>query len=134
MLPLLVMSISILLARALVSRPRLLLLDEVLNGLDEINRARMLRWLGHQTGRLPWVLATHRLEDVPPSATHALVLSHGRIVYRGRIDDRYVDLGLERPAPTKHDLADALAAVVDGKPVQQATTQAVGCFIADLAR
>src|SRR5438067_1947674 len=73
----------ILLARALVSRPRLLLLDEVLNGLDETNRARMLRWLARQTGRLPWVLATHRLEDVPPSATHALLLRRGRIVYRG---------------------------------------------------
>ena len=75
----------ILLARALVSRPRLLLLDEVLNGLDEINRARVLRWLGRQTGRLPWVLATHRIEDVPLSATHALVLSGGRIVYRGTL-------------------------------------------------
>jgi hypothetical protein len=64
----------------------------------------------------------------------AAVYAGGRIVYRGRIDDRYVDLGLERPAPTKHDLADALAAVVAGKPVRQATTQAVGCFIADLAR
>lgn len=75
----------ILLARALVSRPRLLLLDEVLAGLDEINRARVLRWLGRQTGRLPWVLATHRIEDVPPSATHALVLSRGRIVYGGAL-------------------------------------------------
>jgi hypothetical protein len=64
----------------------------------------------------------------------AAVYAAGRIVYRGRIDDRYVDLGLERPAPTKHDLADALAAVVGGKPVKPATTQAVGCFIADLAR
>src|SRR5205823_2626234 len=61
----------ILLARVLVSRPRLLLLDEVLNGLDEINRARVLRWLARQTGRLPWVLATHRLEEVPPGATAA---------------------------------------------------------------
>src|SRR5207248_4085453 len=85
----------ILLARALVSRPRLLLLDEVLNGLDEINRARVLRWLARQTGRLPWVLATHRLEDVPPSATHALLLRRGRIVYRG---------GLRR-APLKRWLA-----------------------------
>jgi molybdate transport system ATP-binding protein len=75
----------ILLARALVSRPRLLLLDEVLNGLDETNRARVLRWLGRQSGRLPWVLATHRIEDVPASATHALVLSGGRIVYRGAL-------------------------------------------------
>src|SRR2546430_13732205 len=45
----------------------------------------MLRWLARQTGRLPWVLATHRLEDVPPSATHALLLGRGRIVYRGAL-------------------------------------------------
>src|SRR5262245_17210656 len=64
----------------------------------------------------------------------AAVYAGGRIVYRGRIDDRYVDLGLERPAATKHDLADAVAAVVAGTPIAQRTTQAVGCFIADLAR
>jgi len=64
----------------------------------------------------------------------AAVYAGGRVAYRGRIDDRVVDLGLERPAATKHDLADALAAIVAGKPVAQSTTQAVGCFIADLAR
>lgn len=74
-----------LLARALLSRPRLLLLDEVLNGLDELNRALLARWLDRQKGRLPWVLATHRLDDVPQSATHALVLDAGRIVYSGRL-------------------------------------------------
>jgi hypothetical protein len=64
----------------------------------------------------------------------AVVYAGGRVAYRGRIDDRYVDLGLERPAATTHDLADALAAVLAGKPVLHPTTQAVGCFIADLAR
>jgi thiol-disulfide isomerase/thioredoxin len=64
----------------------------------------------------------------------AAVVAGGRVVYRGRIDDRYVDLGLERPAPTRHDLADALAAVIAGQRVPHATTQAVGCFIADFAR
>ena len=64
----------------------------------------------------------------------AAVVAGGRVVYRGRIDDRYVDLGLERPAPTQHDLADALAAVLAGKRVPHATTQAVGCYIADFAR
>ena len=62
------------------------------------------------------------------------VYAGGRIVYRGRIDDRYVDLGLERPAPTKRDLAEALASVVAGRRVAQPKTQAVGCFIADFAR
>jgi len=64
----------------------------------------------------------------------AVVYAGGRVVYRGRIDDRYVDLAVERPAATTHDLADALAAVIEGKAVRQPTTQAVGCFIADLAR
>src|SRR6185437_8179629 len=75
-----------LLARALASRPGMLLLDELLNGLDETNHERALRWLeGTARSALPWVLSTHRVEDVPASATHALVLEHGRIVYRGAI-------------------------------------------------
>jgi hypothetical protein len=55
------------------------------------------------------------------------------LVYRGRIDDRYVSLGLERPAATQHDLLDALTATLAGKPVRAASTPAVGCFIADFA-
>jgi hypothetical protein len=64
----------------------------------------------------------------------AAVVANGKMVYRGRIDDRYVELGVERPAATTHDLADALSAVLAGKPVAHATTPAVGCFIADLTR
>ena len=64
----------------------------------------------------------------------AAVVVRGRVSYLGRIDDRYVDLGLERPAPTTHDLADALSALLAGRPVAHPTTQAVGCFIADMSR
>jgi thiol-disulfide isomerase/thioredoxin len=64
----------------------------------------------------------------------AVIVAGGKVVYRGRVDDRYVDLGRERPAPTRRDLFEALTAVVAGKPVAQATTQAVGCFISDFAR
>jgi ribosomal protein L35AE/L33A len=64
----------------------------------------------------------------------AAVYAGGRIVYRGRIDDRYVELGVERPKATRRDLADAIAAVVAGKAVAQPVTQAVGCFIADFKR
>ena len=59
---------------------------------------------------------------------------NGKTLYRGRIDDRYVDFGKERPAPTTHDLEAALNAVVAGKPVAVTQTQAVGCYLSDLIK
>ena len=91
----------VLLARALASRPGMLLLDELLNGLDQANHGRALRWLeGTARARLPWVLSTHRIEDVPASATHALVLEQGRVVYRGSIRRAPLARWLQRQAKT----------------------------------
>jgi len=56
----------------------------------------------------------------------------GDLLYHGRIDDRYVDFGKERPAATKHDLEEAVQAILDGKPVRQPVTKAIGCYISDL--
>jgi hypothetical protein len=52
-----------------------------------------------------------------------------RLVYRGRIDDRYVDFGRARPAPTRRDLREVLTALAAGSAVAPRTTAAVGCFI-----
>jgi AhpC/TSA family len=60
--------------------------------------------------------------------------AHGRLAYRGRIDDRYSAVGIERATATTHDLQDAIAATIAGKPVAARFTQAVGCYIADFAR
>ncbi len=55
-----------------------------------------------------------------------------RLVYDGRIDDRYVDFFRERPAPTTHELDDAIRAVLAGKPVVKGEVRGVGCYISDL--
>jgi hypothetical protein len=53
------------------------------------------------------------------------------LAYHGRIDDRYVSIGVERPAATQHDLADALSATLAGRHPAPAPGPAVGCFISD---
>jgi thiol-disulfide isomerase/thioredoxin len=53
-------------------------------------------------------------------------------MYRGRIDDRYISLGKERPQAMHHDLEGAIRAVVQGKPVPPAGGPAVGCSIVKL--
>jgi hypothetical protein len=52
-----------------------------------------------------------------------------RTVYHGRIDDRYLQIGQERPAATQHDLERAIAEVLQHRPVQQPDGPAVGCGI-----
>lgn len=52
-----------------------------------------------------------------------------RAVYHGRIDDRYLRLGQERPKATQHDLERAISEVLEGRVVQQPSGPAVGCGI-----
>lgn len=66
---------------------------------------------------------------VTPEA--AVFTADGGLVYHGRIDNRYVDFGKERPAATEHDLQETLAAVLEGKPIPKGTATAVGCYIPD---
>lgn len=61
----------------------------------------------------------------------AVIGASGALLYRGRIDDRYPDLGKLR-APRVRDLRDALDAALAGKPVKVARTEPVGCLIPKL--
>lgn len=57
----------------------------------------------------------------------------GQVLYRGRIDDRYPDLGILRE-PRTHDLKDALDQALAGQPVRVPKTEAVGCLIPLIGR
>ena len=79
----------VLLARALAWAPKLLLLDELFNGLDEPNHElaqHCLRVLS--SSALPWVLSSHRGADIPSAATHLCRLESGRITLQTRLGAR----------------------------------------------
>jgi thiol-disulfide isomerase/thioredoxin len=64
---------------------------------------------------------------VTPEA--AVFAPGGKLLYRGRVDDLYVGFGQRRDAATRHDLRDALDAVLSGRAVPVPRTQAIGCFL-----
>lgn len=65
----------------------------------------------------------------PTHTPEAFVLNaDGKIVYRGRINNAWVELGKRRREVTAHDLANAVAAVSTGKPVQAERTKPIGCL------
>jgi hypothetical protein len=75
------------------------------------------------------VIAKRAKASVTPSA--AVIDRSGKLRYRGRIDNFYAALGKTRREVTEHDLRDALDAVLSGKSVSKAETEALGCFIVD---
>ncbi len=75
-----------------------------------------------------------RFTKVTVSPEAAVVDQGGSLLYHGRIDDRWVNIGRDRPSPTRADLAEALRATLEGNPVAQTATPAVGCILADFLR
>ena len=75
-----------LIGRALMADPRILIFDEPCEGLDMNARELILGridTLASDPEGPAMLLVTHRIEEIPPSFTHALILKHGRIIAAG---------------------------------------------------
>jgi hypothetical protein len=70
-----------------------------------------------------------KLAGVHVTPEAVIFLPGKKRVYRGRIDDRFVAFGNYRSEATRHDLEEALTAIVNGQPVLVPETKAIGCTI-----
>jgi iron complex transport system ATP-binding protein len=77
----------VLIGRALIARPKLLILDEPCAGLDPAAREHFLQFLdrlGRRRHSPTLVLVTHHVEEIMPVFSHVLVLKAGRVLAAGR--------------------------------------------------
>ena len=77
----------VLIGRALMAKPRLLILDEPCAGLDPAAREHFLQFLqrlGRSKASPTLVLVTHHVEEIMPVFSHVLVLAAGRVLVAGK--------------------------------------------------
>jgi hypothetical protein len=75
---------------------------------------------------------THALVKATGAAinpTAVLIRPDGSIAYRGRIDNSFAAIGVQRRVVTEHDLRDALDAVLAGRTVAKPEEPPIGCYI-----
>jgi len=89
----------VLVARAFLPAPPLLVLDEPCEGLDPLARERLLEDLARfaaRPGAPTMVLVTHHLEEIPRFVSHALLLADGGVVAAGPVEEVVTDAHLSR--------------------------------------
>jgi iron complex transport system ATP-binding protein len=80
----------VLIGRALMAKPPLLILDEPCAGLDPVAREHFLQFLdrlGRKRSAPTLVLVTHHVEEIMPVFNHALLLKSGNVLASGRKQD-----------------------------------------------
>ncbi|MDN5640736.1 MAG: ABC transporter ATP-binding protein [Actinomycetia bacterium] len=92
-----------LIARALMTDPELLILDEPAAGMDIGGRedlVQRLSALNADPDAPASVLVTHHLEELPQGITHLLLLSHGRVIAQGPLEEVLTDRSFSRAYQT----------------------------------
>ncbi|WP_422737393.1 ABC transporter ATP-binding protein [Micromonospora sp. WMMD729] len=99
-----------LIVRALISQPRLLLLDEPSTGLDVAAREQLLETidlLRETHPRLASIMVTHHLEELPATTSHAMLISGGSVVAAGPADGTVttaqVSVAFAHPIEVRHE-------------------------------
>ena len=88
---------KILIARALMKSPRLLILDEPFEGLDEKAREILAQSINHlMSGPMRVILVAHRLEEIVPRITHVLLVKDGRLFRQGPKEEILTSQGLSQ--------------------------------------
>ncbi|MET7937348.1 ABC transporter ATP-binding protein [Streptomyces sp. NPDC005322] len=88
-----------LIARAMMTDPELLLLDEPAAGLDLGGREDLVRRLG-RLARDPYapsmIMVTHHVEEIPPGFTHVLMIRQGKVLTAGPVETELTSRNLSR--------------------------------------
>ncbi len=100
--------------RALLTSPRLLLMDEPLSALDTASKQEILPYLErlHRELEIPVLYVSHALDEVVRLADHLLLLQQGRVIASGALNETLARLDL----PTAH--LDDAGVVIEGKVAQ----------------
>lgn len=94
----------VLIARALMAHPAVLILDEPCAGLDPVARENFLDFIQRLAARndAPTLLfVTHHVEEITPAFTHALILKKGRVLASGPIAGTVTSESLSRAFSAK---------------------------------
>jgi hypothetical protein len=98
---------------------------------DDIRKHQTEFQLPCEAFRDPQHALVHRCGiDTTPEAA-VFLDDRQTMVYRGRIDDRFVAFGVSRPEATIHDLEQAIEGALAGRSSKLVTTRAIGCPVVD---
>jgi ABC-2 type transport system ATP-binding protein len=123
------------LGQALMHDPPILILDEPTSDLDPNEKAEVIKYIQEIGKDRTILLSTHNLAEVEQACARAIIVSKGRVVADGNLEDIRARAGSVRyfvgfasasngtPAPTKPAARDALAALAGAKRVSEAPTE-----------